>query len=526
MHIRTLSVIALLCLTISSSLEGRSHSSSRYQTQVLKKKPQPTTHLQQKKQRQVERKRPPRVAATKHLRSRKALVTKKRPQKIVVAKRKQQGPVRRTNSKLQPKQTISQRNKSPSSKIISSKRTRHTSLSPKPRSQQKMSRAQKRQRAKSTFNKNQRVHNIPIKNIPLKQSLPSQKPDYLTFLHPHNQNNAKACGLGQLLAKDMKGRGQTVAVIELSGEWQQIKDVGNSKYGSLPPEIKANYKSNFLTPIGGPGLHPEQMNDFIRDKEGDPYHGSAVASLIIDLAPQTKILPVSTYACYGSDVFYDRADALITLSRRPDVNIINISSGYTDFEIKSIYVPKKDGREERLIKTIYRPKLLDAFKAVAKAGKVIVIGAGNDSREIHAPTFESDGGKMKEEEQIGHLMQELDPETRKSIIVAGSYDLDTQKIASYSNKPGSFKNIQEAFLLAPGKHVQQYDNMLGAGTSLAAPYICAAIANLTSNRKFSPKRAVQALKDTADRHPDVKTYGRGSIRADQALELLERSGGG
>jgi hypothetical protein len=525
MYIRVLSAIALLCLILTPSLEGRSHSSTRHHAQVIKRKPQPTTHLQQKKQRQVERKRPPRVAATKQLRPRKALVTKKRPQKALVAKRKQQGLARRTNSKPQSKQAISQRKRNPSSKVISRKGTRPTSVSLRSKPQQKMSRAQKRQCAKSTLNKNQCTRNIPIKNIPLKQSLPPQKLDYLSLLPLHTQNKAKLGGLDQLLTKGKRGQGQTVAVIELSGEWQQIKDVGNGKYGSLPPECKVNYKANFLTPIGGPGLHPEQMNDWLRDK-GNPHHGSSVSSVILDLAPQAKILPVSTYACYSSDVFYDRADALMDLSRRSEVNIINISSGYTDFEIKSIYKPKKDGSEERLIKTIYRPKLLDAFKAVAKAGKVVVIGAGNDSREIHAPTFEPDDGRMKEEEQIGHLMQELDPETRKSIIVAGSYDLDTQKIASYSNKPGSFKNIQEAFLLAPGKHWQQYDNMVGDGTSAAAPYICAAIANLTSNRKFSPKRAVQALKDTAERRPDVGTYGRGIIRADKALELLERAGGG
>jgi hypothetical protein len=128
-------------------------------------------------------------------------------------------------------------------------------------------------------------------------------------------------------------------------------------------------------------------------------------------------------------------------------------------------------------------------------------------------------------ELAGHLMKELDPETRKSIILAGSCALEERKIAAYSNKPGALKNAQEAFLIAPGHYATSYNDDVAIGTSFAAPYICAAIANLTSNRKFSPKRAVQALKDSAERRLDVGTYGRGIIRADKALELLERAGG-
>ena len=213
------------------------------------------------------------------------------------------------------------------------------------------------------------------------------------------------------------------------------------------------------------------------------------------------------------------------LSKRPNVSIINMSSGYTDFERAPQDKPGINGIKEYLFKTIYRPKLIEAFKTVAKAGKVVIIAAGNEGKPIDIPQF-LPLGQIGTHELVGYLMQELDPETRKSIIVAGSYDPDTQKIASYSNKPGSLKNIQEAFLLAPGRYVQQYNNIMWEGTSFAAPYICAAIANLTSNRKISPRRAVQVLKDTAERRPDVGTYGRGIIRADKALELLERSGGG
>jgi uncharacterized protein YdbL (DUF1318 family) len=184
--------------------------------------------------------------------------------------------------------------------------------------------------------------------------------------------------------------------------------------------------------------------------------------------------------------------------------------------------PKEGSTEEYLYKTIYPPILIEAFKAVAKAGKVVVIAAGNEAEAIDLPQFRrlGQGG----EELAGYLMHELDAETRQSIVLAGSYDRMTNTIACYSNRAGSLKNVQESFLLAPGNHVTNFakNDDVAIGTSFAAPYICAAIANLASKRNITPKRAVQALKETAERRPDVRTYGRGIIRADKALELLER----
>jgi hypothetical protein len=520
MHIRTLSAIALLCLTISSSLEGRSHSSTRHHAQVIKKKVQPTRHLQQKKQPRVARKKPSRAVTAKQLHSRKALTAQKRQKKVTVAGKSQRRIIT-AKPKSQPKRVALQ-NKKSSSRSILSIRTKRRSLTFRVQPKQQSLNAQKNLKSQPILSQGR--HKKSLQKASTRQNIPQKKADYLSLLSYHNQCNAKDGGLDKLLAKDMKGQDQTVAVIELSGEWKALKDAINNKNGRLSPELKANYKSNFLTPIGGPGLHPEQMNDWIRDK-GDLYHGSSVSSVVLDLAPQAKVLPVSTYSCYGSGAFYDTADALMDISRRPDVSIINMSSGVTDFDIETINKRKEDGTEERLVKCIYRPKVREAFKAIAKAGKVVVIAIGNKGKPIDIPQF-LPSGQIRTHELVGHLMQELDPETRKSIILAGSCALEERKIAAYSNKPGALKNAQEAFLLAPGHYYTSYNNDVAIGTSYAAPYICAAIANLTSNRKFSPKRAVQALKDTAERRPDVGTYGRGIIRADKALELLERSGGG
>jgi hypothetical protein len=520
MYIRILSFIALLCVILIPSLEGRSHSSTRHHAQAIKRKPQPINHLKQKKQRQVERKKATRAVTTKQLHSRRALATQKKQQKVAVAG-KNQHRIISAKPKPQLKRAALQRKKTP----ILNKRTRRAAVSSRYQHQRKAALIQKKQSSQSTLKRTQPKTSLQQKKISVHKNNSRNKSDYLSLLPFHNRENAKAGGLDQLLDKDMKGQGQTIAVVELSGVWKALKDAINNKSGRLSPELKANYKSNFLTPIGGPGLHPEQMNDWIRDR-GNTNHGSSVSSIVLDLSPQAKVLPVSTFLCRHTDQFYDTADALMDLSRRLDVSIINISSGYTRSTSYLKTERKADGTEIDLFKTIYNPKLKEAFKAVAKAGKVVVMAVGNDSKYIHIPRLRSTYEIMGREELIGHLLQELDPETRESIIIAGSCNPDTRKITSYSNKPGLLKNAQEAFLLAPGNHVTSYNDDIAVGTSYAAPYICAAIANLTSNRKISPRRAVQALKDTAERRPDVGTYGRGIIRADKALELLERAGGG
>ncbi|MBX9806064.1 MAG: S8 family serine peptidase [Alphaproteobacteria bacterium] len=547
--LKKLAAIFLFSFIVSSSVEGQVHR-THPQTSSVKKTTtrnlSPTKNLaSQKKKQVVVQKRPqrplvakrpqtPRALTTKRASTRTATITQRRSQKttsvskrqVVAKKTSSQSVVR---AKPQAKQTSLQRKRTASIKTVSNIRSRQTA-NPKAQlhPQQKTSVIQKRQSSQPALKGN------PPRQTPLATKTPvnrtsanrnaPRKTDYLSLLPYHNRENAKAGGLDKLLARDMSGQGKTLAVIEFSGEWKVLKEAMNGKAGFLPPQLKANYKANFLTPIGGPGLHPEEKNDWLRNREGSPYHGSSVSSVVLDLAPQAKILPVSTYLCRHTDQFYDTADALMDLSRRPDVNVINISSGYTNLKIESI-TQIKNGIEERLIKTIYRPKLLEAFKAVTKAGKVVVIAAGNEGKNVDIPDFVKAEENLNREELVGHLMQELDAETRQSIVLAGSYDRMTNTIACYSNKPGSLKNAQDAFLFAPGNHVTNFSKKddVAIGTSFAAPYICAAIANLASKRNITPKRAVQALKETADKRPDVRTYGRGIIRADKALEYLERA---
>ncbi|MBX9806067.1 MAG: S8 family serine peptidase [Alphaproteobacteria bacterium] len=551
--LKTLAAIFMFSFIVSSSLEGRVHA--RPQSSSVKKKTPTglvlTKNLSsQKKKQVVVQKRPQRPLVAKRPQARKTLAAKRPPTRKLAATQKAPQTTTRVNkrqvaakktpprtvvrARSQANQTALQRKRNLPTKTTPNRRPRQTA-NPKAQlqPQQKTSLAQKRQSSQPAFKGNPPrqtplVTKTPVNRTSANRNTP-RKTDYLSLLPFHNRENAKAGGLDKLLAKDMNGGGQTVAVIELSGEWKPLKEAMNGKAGFLSPQLKANYKANFLTPIGGPDLHPEEKNDWLRDRDridgGDSsYHGSSVSSVILDFVPQAKILPVSTYLCRHTDRFYDTADALMDLSRRSDVSIINMSSGYTKSTsyLKTEYKP--DGTEIDLFKRIYNPKLAEAFKAIAKAGKVVVIAAGNEGKPIDTPQFWP-SGKRGVKELVGQLMQELDAGTRQSIIVVGSCDPDTRTITPYSNKPGLLKNIQESFLLAPGNHVTNFakkDDM-AIGTSFAAPYVCAAIANLASKRNITPKRAVQALKETAERRPDVRTYGRGIIRADKALEYLERA---
>ncbi|MBX9806068.1 MAG: hypothetical protein K2Y18_10035 [Alphaproteobacteria bacterium] len=275
--LKTLVAIFMFSFIVSSSVEGRIYSHARPQTSSVKKKPPtkpaPTRSLSSQRKKQViAQKRPQRPLVAKQPQAQRALITKrasarkvttaqKAPQKTTPVN-KRQVVAKKTSSrtavraKPQVKRAALQRNKTSGVKTTPTIRPRQT-VNPKAQlqPQQKTSLVQKRQSSQPALKGN------PPRQTPLATKTPvnrnsanrnvPRKTDYLSLLPYHNQNNAKAGGLDKLLARDMKGGGQTVAVIELSGEWQPLKEAMNGKNGFLPPQLKTNYKANFLTPIGG-----------------------------------------------------------------------------------------------------------------------------------------------------------------------------------------------------------------------------------------------------------------------------------
>lgn len=473
MFIKIIGFIILLLFAFSSVGEARRQGASRHVAAANKKITKPS--VRRKKKAVVPRKRTQRVSRTR--KQPRATTARKRQARTSVARKRQ----------LRASRT---RTKQSRAKIVRKRQPR-------------IARGRKR--------RNQQP--LPV---------PQQPPTYLSQLKPHTQRNAQLGGFDRLYDKNHYGQGQTVAVIECSGEWSEMQNVINNNHGNLSLEIRENYKRNFLTSMGDPQgrLHPDEKNDWIRSKNKGPYHGSLVSSVILDLAPQAKVQPVSTYYCPLSRQFYDTADAMIALSQRGDVGVINISSGYIDSTLEEKIEYNADGTLKRMYKIVYTPKLVEAFKTVAKAGKVVVMAAGNTGENIHPPEFMQQG-KTKGGKFIGHLLKTLDSETRQSLIISGNLNPSTCALNEHSNKPGNWAEAQERFLCASGYHMLAYRDELVGGTSYAAPNICAALANLCSLPGVTPIRAARALLNTADPGLDPTQYGRGRMNAARALEWLE-----
>jgi len=379
----------------------------------------------------------------------------------------------------------------------------------------------KQKKGKQRRQKRSGVRPAPIQPVQSTPTLPTV-PTPFSLLNPYNQMTAKAGGLEPLLSKTLHGQGQTVAMIECNGTWKEMNDVIHKGQGTLPSQVRANYTTNFLPPIGGSNLDPNVVYARLPD---NPYHGSQVASVVLDYAPQAKVLPTSTTACFNLPFSYSVANALFDLSRREDVKIINISSGYFDRNADSKHEYDSHGTSRYSCKFTNPPDLSKAVKEISKKGKILVIGAGNEGKEIETPQYtESTGDNFNH--MVGELLDSIDAETRSSIIVAGNIDAESRTLFQESNRPGTRADAQGVFLCAPGGHVMSWSGAKGNGTSLSAPYICAALADLMSmSPNITPKRARQALFESAEKRPgEDHLYGRGIIRADKAAELLEREG--
>jgi len=372
--------------------------------------------------------------------------------------------------------------------------------------------------------------------LPIQALLPIAPPipvdpvlSYLSQLPAHTQRNAEIVELTKLYALGAWGQGMTIAPIDQSGTWKYLRDVINNPYSLLTPERRENYRKHFLPAIGGPNLHPDEKNAWIRIC--DPgFHGADVSSVVLDLAPQTKVLPVSTYDTPGSPDFYDVADAVMDLAQRPDVNIINISAGHVHFTS-----PSKDGYDANgkliyVYKTVYTPKFAEAFRAAAQAGKVIVLAAGNGGEDIKPPEF-TQSTKMPRSQIMGHLVEALDPETLESVFFAGNLDPETGTVSKRSNKPGPWETAQKRFAVTPGSHeLPDVKGLITKGTSFSSPLFASGIAVVasafTAKHKAHPPLKVigQALLDTADPRESAEISGCGVMRAKKAFDRLEEMG--
>ena len=326
------------------------------------------------------------------------------------------------------------------------------------------------------------------------------------------------------------GYGQTIAVIESCGTWGSMKNALTNSQSPLPKTLREDYKDRFLAPIGkGPGGNPNIKDAY--EIKVDPYdHGSLVASVLMDLSPQAKVLPVST-GIVNAVTKYNTEDALMELAARKDVNIVNLSGGVAYFaSYYNLHFNgyNSDGTPKRGYPIFFDPKVVKSFKAIIKSGKVIVMAAGNEGEQLNEPRKLRNHQDYHHRDYYHYLFQHifkgLTEEEKKSVILAGNLNSDTRLASPCSNRPGSKKENQNRFLFAPGKGKISYLDSESNGTCFSAAYISSALANLLSkSKKITPKAAVKTLLDSAELQKDVATYGRGIIRADRALDWLEVS---
>lgn len=318
-----------------------------------------------------------------------------------------------------------------------------------------------------------------------------------------------------------EGKPVTVAVIECSGSWGAMTEAINNPQSKLSPEQREHYRRHFLTPIGDPQgrLHP-QVRHCDDPALGGKDHGAAVASRILTEAPDAIILPISTYigdapARGVLQEGYDLADAMMDLSQREDVKIINFSAGKIKYTVVGHNEYDENGRSRYATKIENTPKLAEAFRALARAGKVIILAAGNTGEDItphqfeHSITFKGDSYHT-----MGDIVEGLDEETLKHVLFVGTLNPDTDLATTYSNKPGNWAKAQERFAFFHCRHRPPYAYLEEGGTSFAAPGVCAKIANYCSKHDVTAREALDAVLATAEQRPERHIYGRGVLRPD------------
>ncbi len=341
------------------------------------------------------------------------------------------------------------------------------------------------------------------------------------ILTPIQTRIAEVTGLQRLYSQGSVGQGQKVAVIEFSGTWDKMHSVIRGPEGVLPNEIRQSYAKRFLRPLPLPGgVDPNKHFEGCLDTS---YHGSGMASTILDFSPQAHVLPVSTYRDEETGHFYSNDAALMDLSKRADIKVINIASGFFDYRVEE-YI------EGGILKHTYSfsEESVRGIKAAAAAGKIIVMAAGNEGEQI--PSLPSSLGAGPEIANFAFrlrgLFSKLDKQTMQSIVLAGNINFYSHSWMKDldSNYPGESGDLKERFLFAPGNFDISYEvGTLINGTSNSAAYISAVLANLLSiSENITPRMAVKALMKTADKRDPEGVYGRGLIRADKAAEFLER----
>ncbi|MBX9621784.1 MAG: S8 family serine peptidase [Alphaproteobacteria bacterium] len=231
-------------------------------------------------------------------------------------------------------------------------------------------------------------------------------------------------------------------------------------------------------------------------------HGTHVAGIIANVAPDAKIIPIKVQ---GFDGDQDFVKALQIASKSP-AHIVNISLRLSH-----------TGRE-------LSPNVYAALIKLAQSGKIIVIAVGNDGVPL-----------MKNAYTASLVQLSHDPEMQGRFILAGalSYKNGRESLAEFSNFPGNstYGTSQTYFITAPGEDVLSAitGGYFGekSGTSMAAPMVVGALCLLMQAFPDSKPENTTRLLLTSARKVSMdglplssNTFGQGIVDLKSTL-LLE-----
>lgn len=202
-------------------------------------------------------------------------------------------------------------------------------------------------------------------------------------------------------------------------------------------------------------------------------HGTHVSGIILNLAPQTEIIPIKIEG-FGGDQSFVKA---LQLAAESPAHIVNISMrlSYTGREIS--------------------PNVRTALFQLAQAGKLIVIAAGNDSSPLMQQAYTA---------SLVELSNNPLMKSRLLLVGASSYKNGAESLAEFSNFPGhnGFNRPQTYFITAPGEQINSAvtGGLFGekSGTSMAAPMVAGAASLLKqAYPHLSAENIIQLLLKSA-----------------------------
>lgn len=278
--------------------------------------------------------------------------------------------------------------------------------------------------------------------------------------------NYDQINLPEVIAKGYTGKDITVAIIDTgidysdidlkNSAWINTREISNNgidddRNGYIDDGRGWNFSANDL---GSGGVSNNPL-----DVDG---HGTAVAKIIYDIAPDAKIMPVKVFPSFNEEGFFYNAiqdtyiasGILYAANNGADVINLSLSGSYS--------------------KTIE-----NAIQYANSRGAVVVMATGNNGAS--APSYPAGLA-----DRYG--------------IAVGAVDANL-KVAGFSNRSGTPLN----YVVAPGVDVKTID--LGklplktvSGTSFSAPHVAGVVAlMLDANPFLSPDQVKSLVTQTADR---------------------------